>query len=188
MVTQNLRLAQSGLEPVMLDQLFEERYLPDPLVQMARASRHRRPRVVITGISVLAPNGNTIEEFWKNTLAGVSGIAPIARFDPSPYPSRVAGEVKGFDPRDFMDFKEARRMARCSQFAIACAKMAAHDARLELPVEDRERVGVMVGTAVGGIDSTEEGLNTMFSKGWNRVSAFCHRRSHAECACVFTSA
>ena len=98
----------------MLDQLFEERYLPEPLVQMVRATRQRRPRVVITGMGVLAPNGNTVKEFWANSLAGVSGVAAIERWDASPYPSRVAGLVKNFDSREYMDFKEARRMARCS--------------------------------------------------------------------------
>lgn len=165
-------LPTSSIEPVMLDQLFEERYVPEPLAQMARVTRHRRPRVVISGISALAPNGNSISEFWENTLAGKSGLAPIARFDASPFPSRVGGEIKNFEPRDFMDFKEARRMARCSQFAIACARMAAHDARLELPVENRERVGVLMGTAVGGVDATEEGMQILISKGWQRVSPF----------------
>lgn len=165
-------LPSPTVEPVMLDQLFEERYMPEPFVQMVRAARHRRPRVVVTGISALAPNGNTVKEFWANTLAGKSGLAPIARFDALSFPSRVGGEIKNFDPRDFMDFKEARRMARCSQFAIACAKMAAHDAHLELPVANRERVGVLMGTAVGGIDATEEGMHVMIEKGWSRVSPF----------------
>lgn len=165
-------LPASTLEPVMLDQLFEERYIPEPLAQMARATRQRKPRVVITGIGVLSPNGNTVQEFWDNTLAGKSGLASITRFDASAYPARVGGEVKNFEPRDFMDAKEARRMARCSQFALACARMAAHDARLELPVAPRERVGVLIGTAVGGIDATEEGMRTMLSKGWQRVSPF----------------
>jgi beta-ketoacyl-acyl-carrier-protein synthase II len=162
----------------MLDQLFEERYMleqdlvPNPLLQMARASRHRRPRIVITGMSVLSPNGNTVQEFWENTLAGKSGIGTIARFDASSFPSRVGGEIKNFEPREFMDFKEARRIARCSQFAIACAKRAARDARLELPVENRERVGVLIGTAVGGIDATEEGMHILIEKGWQRVSPF----------------
>jgi 3-oxoacyl-[acyl-carrier-protein] synthase II len=165
-------LSSPTIESVMLDQLLEEQYVPEPLTQMARVTRHRRPRVVVTGISVLAPNGNTIKEFWQNTLAGKGGIEAITRFDASALPSRVGGAVKNFDPRDFMEAKEARRMARCSQFAIACAKMAARDARLELPVENRERVGVLLGTAVGGIDATEEGLHVMIEKGWNRVSPF----------------
>lgn len=162
----------AAIEPVMMDQLFEERFRTDPLVQMARAARPRRPRVVITGMAVLAPNGNTVAEFWENSLAGVSGLGPITRFDASPYPSRVAGEVKGFEPREFMDAKDARRMARCSQFAIACAQMAARDAGLELPIADREQAGVLMGTAVGGIDATEEGIRVMLEKGWNRVSPF----------------
>lgn len=162
----------------MLDQLFEERYLqgqeyvPEPLLQMARAARQRRPRVVITGIGVISPNGNTVKEFWQNTLDGKSGISQITRFDASKYPSRVAGQVKNFEPRDFIDFKEARRMARCSQFAIACAKMAAQDAQLVLPVENRERVGVLIGTAVGGVDTTEESMHIMIEKGWSRMSPF----------------
>lgn len=155
----------------MLDQLFEDRYLPEPLVQMVRSTRPRRPRVVITGMSVLAPNGKTVDEFWKNSLAGVSGISAIS-WDASPFPARVAGQVKNFEARDFMDFKEARRMARCSQFAIACARMAAQDAGIQLPVEDRERVGVLIGTAVGGVDSTEEATRIMIEKGWNRMSPF----------------
>lgn len=162
----------------MLDQLFEERYLPgqeyvpEPLLQMVRAARQRRPRVVITGIGVISPNGNTVEEFWQNTLDGKSGISQITRFDASKYPSRVAGQVTNFEPKDFMDLKEARRMARCSQFAIACAKMAAQDAQLVLPVENRERVGVLIGTAVGGVDTTEESLHIMIEKGWSRMSPF----------------
>lgn len=165
-------LPATVIEPVMLDQRFEERYVPEPLAQMARAARRRRPRVVITGLSALSPNGNSVQEFWANTLAGKSGVAPIARFDASEFPSRVGGEIKNFEPRDFMDAKEARRMARCSQFAIACARLAAQDARLELPVVQRERVGVLLGTAVGGIDATEEGMRTMLGKGWQRVSPF----------------
>lgn len=159
-------------EPVMLDQLFEERYLPEPLAQMARVSRHRRPRVVITGIGILSPNGNGVDEFWKNTLAGQSGISAITRWDASGYPSRVAGQVKNFEPRDFIDFKEARRMARISQFAVACAKMAAKDACIELPVENRERVGVLFGTAIGGVDVMEDGMHLVIEKGWNRLSPF----------------
>lgn len=159
-------------EPVMLDQLFEERYLPEPLVQMTRAARSRRPRIVISGLAVLSPNGSTLDEFWANTLAGQSGITEITRWDPSAYPSRIAGQIKSFEPREFMDFKEARRMSRCSQFAVACARMAAQDACLQLPVENRERVGVLFGTAIGGVDVMEDGMHVMIEKGWNRISPF----------------
>ncbi len=135
-------------------------------------ARRRRPRVVVTGLSVIAPNGNTLDEFWGSCLAGKSGIATITRFDASGYPCRFAGEVKNFEPRDFIDFKEARRMSRCSQFAVACARMAAADARLTLPAEDCERVGVYIGTAVGGYDQIEAGIRTMLNKGWQRISPF----------------
>jgi 3-oxoacyl-[acyl-carrier-protein] synthase II len=157
---------------VVLERLAAEDLRPEPLVEMALASRPRRPRIVITGISALAPNGNTKDEFWASCLAGRSGVGPITHFDPSAFPTRFAAEVKNFDPRDFMEFKEARRMSRCSQYAIACAKMAAIDAGIPLPVEDGERVGVLVGTAVGGFDKAEEGIRALASKGWQRVSPF----------------
>lgn len=147
-------------------------FRPEPLVELARTSRPRRTRVVVTGASALAPNGNSKEEFWTNCLAGRSGVGPITRFDASAFPTRFAAEVKNFDPRDFMDFKEARRMSRCSQFAVACSVMAAKDAQIELPVEDAERVGVSVGTAVGGYDKAEEGIKALAAKGWSRVSPF----------------
>ncbi|MGB8644673.1 MAG: beta-ketoacyl-ACP synthase II [Anaerolineae bacterium] len=156
----------------ILDRWEQDDYRPEPLNEFAPLTRHRRPRVVITGIGVIAPNGNTPEEFWANCLAGKSGTGPITRFDASGLPCRVAGEVKNFDPRDYIDFKEARRMARCSQFAIACARMAAADARLILPVANPERVGIYMGTAVGGYDQIEIGIRTEVTKGWQRISPF----------------
>lgn len=160
------------LEPLAVPDLFEQGMVPEPLAQMARVTWHRRPRVVVTGISVLTPIGNTVEDFWANALAGKNGITTVTRFDASSFPSRVAGEIKGFDPRDYMDAKEARRMARCSQLALACARMAAQDAHLELPVVNRERAGVYFGTAVGGVDAIEDGIRTMIGKGWQRISPF----------------
>lgn len=171
-----LRLSQIGSSPLAPDAVLErwgaEAFRPQPLVELALAARPRRPRIVITGAAALAPNGNTLEEFWSNCLAGRGGVGPITRFDASTFPTRFAAEVKNFDPRDFMDFKEARRMSRCSQFAVACAVMAAKNAGVELPVEDAERVGVSVGTAVGGYDKAEEGIRALASKGWQRVSPF----------------
>ena len=163
----------STLSPENLLERWEAgEFRPEPLVELVRASRPRRPRVVITGLAALAPNGNSKDEFWANCLAGRSGVGPITHFDPSSFPTRFAAEVKNFDPRDYMDFKEARRMSRCSQYAIACAKMAAIDAHIALPVEDSERVGITVGTAVGGFDKAEEGIRALATKGWQRVSPF----------------
>ncbi len=156
----------------VLDHTGTDEFRPEPLLEFARTAKPRRPRVVITGLSALAPNGNTSEEFWANTLAGKSGIAPITLFDARAYNTRFAAEVKNFDPAKFMNFKEARRMSRCSQFAIACAQMAAADARLTLPVENAERVGVLMGTAVGGYDMSQAGISTLLTKGWQRVSPF----------------
>ena len=116
----------------VLDEWETDEFRPEPLLEMAHATRRRRPRVVITGLSALAPNGNTAEEFWANCLAGVGGIGPITRFDASAYTTHFAAEVKNFEPKDFMDFKEARRMSRTSQFIVACCQQAAADARLEL--------------------------------------------------------
>ncbi len=160
-------LQEAGIEP-----WEEAQFRPEPLPQMVLATRPRRPRVVITGIAAIAPNGNTAEEFWANTLAGKSGVAPITRFDASQYPTRFAAEVKNFEPRDFMEPKEARRISRASQFVIAAAQMAAADARLVLPLEDGERAGVYMGTAVGGFDSAELGIKTLFEKGHQRLSPF----------------
>lgn len=163
-------------QSISRSEIFEEwesgGFQPEPLVEIARANRPRRTRIVITGLSALAPNGNTTEEFWANCLAGRTGVGPITRFDASEFSTRFAAEVKNFEPRDFMDFKEARRMSRCSQFAIACAKMAALDGHVSLPVEDAERVGILVGTAVGGFDKAEEGIRALAGKGWQRVSPF----------------
>ena len=83
-----------------------------------------RPRVVITGMGMLSPLGNSVEESWDNLLSGRSGIGPITQFDASEFPTRIAGEVKNFVARDHMDFKEARRMSRASQLAVAAARMA----------------------------------------------------------------
>ena len=89
-----------------------------------------RPRVVITGLGMLSPLGNTVEESWANMMAGRSGISRITQFDAAELPTRIAGEVKNFVARDHMDFKEARRMSRASQLAVAAARMAVADAGL----------------------------------------------------------
>ncbi len=103
-------------------------------------------RVVVTGMGALSPVGNTAPATWEAFLAGRSGAAPVTQFDASRYNSRIAAEVKGFSPADHLDPKEARRMARCSQFAVVAAREAVADAGLDLASEDRERVAVAIGT------------------------------------------
>ena len=141
-----------------------------------------RPRIVLTGIGVLSPLGNTLAESWANAVAGRSGIAPITQFDPGDLPCSIAGEVKGFQAKDYMNFKEARRMSRSSQFAIAAAKMAMEDAGLGEQVPDPERAGVIVGTGMGGFDRADESLQIYREHGLARVSPFAITSSLANMA------
>ncbi|MEJ2753821.1 MAG: beta-ketoacyl-ACP synthase II, partial [Chloroflexota bacterium] len=131
-----------------------------------------RPRVVITGIGAISPLGHTAQESWQSLLEGRSGIGPITQFDPSGLPVTIAGEVKDFDPGDYMNFKEARRMSRASQLAVAAAQMAIADAGLPEALPNPERAGVLVGTGVGGFEVAEEQVTVYRTKGYSRVSPF----------------
>ncbi|HET7036650.1 MAG TPA: beta-ketoacyl-ACP synthase II, partial [Thermomicrobiaceae bacterium] len=129
-------------------------------------------RVVVTGVGAVTPIGNDAQTFWKNLLAGVSGVDRITAFDPSNLEVRIAAEVKDFDPRQFIDFKEARRMDRFSQFAVVATGEALRDARLEITPEDSERVGVMINTGGGGIPALTREVLNHHTKGPRRVSPF----------------
>ncbi|MGD9145123.1 MAG: beta-ketoacyl-ACP synthase II [Anaerolineae bacterium] len=134
--------------------------------------REIKERVVITGMGAITALGLTVDETWAGLIAGRSGITEITQFDPSHLPIRIAGEVKGFDARDYIPFKEARRMARCSQLAVAAAVQAMEDAALGEQVPDPERSGVVIGTGLGGFDFAMEGINTYQTKGLRRVNPF----------------
>ena len=129
-------------------------------------------RVVITGMAVISPIGTGLDKFWENLLGGKSGIGPITRFDASAFPTRFAGEVKDFDPSLYMDKKEARRMDRFTQFAVSGAKMAIQDAGIDLEKLQKDRVGVVLGSGIGGMDTLEETARTLHEKGPGRVSPF----------------
>ncbi len=129
-----------------------------------------RRRVVVTGVGAVTPLALTAEETWRGLLEGQSGIGPITQFDASPFPSRIAGEVKGFDPGRYIPFKEARRMARASWFAIAAAQEALTGAGLEPPLGDR--AGVLIGTAVGGLEWAFAQARAFWEEGLSRVSPF----------------
>jgi len=127
-------------------------------------------RVVITGMGAISPIGNTLEENWANVKAGKCGIDEITSFDTADQAVKLAGEVKDFDPTLYMDFKEAKRMARFSQFAVSAAVQAVNDAKLDLETIDKERFGVILGSGIGGLGDIEEGTLTLEHKGPRRVS------------------
>ena len=129
-------------------------------------------RVVVSGLGAVAPNGIGVESFWQNIIGGVSGIAPITRFDASKHDTRIAGEVKGFDPLQWLEKKEVRKMDLFIQYAVAAAQMAHDDSGLKVTDDNRERVGVFVGTGMGGIPALEESHNILLEKGPGRISAF----------------
>jgi len=131
-----------------------------------------RPRVVITGRGVISSLGHTADETWRGLLHGRSGIGTITQFDSSHLPVHIAGEVKDFDPSRYMDFKEARRVSRASQLAIAATVMALADAGLDAPLSAPERVATVIGTGAGGLEVADRELGVLRSKGFNRVSPF----------------
>ena len=129
-------------------------------------------RVVITGLGAVTPIGIGKDEFWKGLLEGRNGIEKITRFDPTEYGAQIAGEVKDFEPADFIDKKEAKRMDRYAQFAVAAAKMAIEDAKLDLEKEDKERIGTYIGAGIGGIETMHNQYEKFFAKGPSRISPF----------------
>jgi 3-oxoacyl-[acyl-carrier-protein] synthase II len=134
-----------------------------------------RHRVVITGLGLLTPVGNDVESAWTALLAGTSGAAPITHFEATEkFSVRFACEVDGFDPEQYMDRKEARRTDRFAQFAMAVAEQAVRDAGLgdDLAPADSERVGVLIGSGIGGIATFEEQAKIMIERGPGRVSPF----------------
>lgn len=129
-------------------------------------------RVVITGMGALTPLGNSVTEFWQGCVEGRSGIDWITLCDATNYGVKVDGEVRNFDPQDFMDRKEARRMARFSQFSVAAASMAIADSGLKTAEEDTTRIGVLLGNGNGGYPETDDAMRTIIAKGGNRLDPF----------------
>lgn len=131
-----------------------------------------KKRVVVTGLGMVSPVGTGKEVFWESLVAGKSGIVPITRFDASGISTRIAGEVRDFDPLNYLDKKEARRMDRITQFACAGAQIALDDAGVKAEDLDPERVAVLFGSGVGGIETLEEQARTLINKGPGRISPF----------------
>ncbi len=134
-----------------------------------------RPRVVITGLGAITPIGLSVPEFWDGLAAGRSGIGRITQFNADNLPCQIAGEVRDFDIKrytDFLEYKSARRMARCSQMAVVAAREALVDAGYADGFPEPERVGVVIGTAMGGLDKIDEGTMALRAQGWTKVSPF----------------
>jgi len=129
-------------------------------------------RAVITGMGVISPVGNHLDEFWNNLLEGKSGIGLLTRFDTSDLPTKVAAEVKYFEPTEWINKKESRHMDRFAQFAIAAAKMAVQDAGLDFEKVDKERAGAVMGCGIGGVITFEEQKEILMSKGSGRITPF----------------
>jgi 3-oxoacyl-[acyl-carrier-protein] synthase II len=133
----------------------------------------QKNRVVITGLGIISPLGNDVSTLWRALKDGKSGVGTITSFDATGFDSRIAGEVKGFDPRLYgMSFKDVKRMDKFAQYAVAAAKQAIESSGLDLNKEDKERIGALVGSGIGSLYTIEEELKNMLHKGPSRMSPF----------------
>ncbi|MDQ0245317.1 3-oxoacyl-[acyl-carrier-protein] synthase II [Bacillus fengqiuensis] len=131
-----------------------------------------KKRVVVTGLGAVTPIGNDVETAWSNAIAGVSGIGPLTRLNADEYPAKVAAQLKDFQPENYFDKKEARKMDRFTQYAVAASLMAVKDAQLEITDEIAPRVGVWIGSGIGGMETFEQQYEIFQEKGYRRVSPF----------------
>ncbi|UCE30468.1 MAG: beta-ketoacyl-ACP synthase II [Burkholderiales bacterium] len=131
-----------------------------------------RRRAVVTGLGIVSPVGNTVEAAWDNVVAGRSGIGRITRFDPSPYSSQIAGEVRDFDLESYIPAKEARHMDAFIHFGIAAGMQAIRDSGIDFEREDLERVGVVVSSGIGGLPMIEQNHTELLNRGPRRISPF----------------
>ena len=129
-------------------------------------------RVVVTGLGAISPVGIGKEKFWSAVTSGTNGIGRITQFDPTDYGSQIAGEVLDFDPVQFIDKKEIKRMDRYTQFALAATRLAFDDAKIDVEKIDGERAGVFVGTGIGGMSTLHNQYQKLFEKGPSRISPF----------------
>ncbi|MFH0839218.1 MAG: beta-ketoacyl-ACP synthase II [Candidatus Omnitrophota bacterium] len=129
-------------------------------------------RVVITGLSAISPVGNTKDEFWKSLVESKGGVGLARSFDTKDFSTKIAAEVKNFDPTPFLTPKEIRRMDRFVQYAVACSKMVLHDAGIDLAKEDSHRIGVLVGSGIGGLPTIEQQHSAFLKGGPSKISPF----------------
>ena len=139
---------------------------------MVETTRNGRKRVVVTGMGVMSPLGESVDTFWDGLASGRSGIGPMTLCDTTGFPCRVAGEVSEFDPEEYIDRREARRMARFSQLAVAAAQEAIAQSALDLRQVDTDRFGVLLGNGNGGFPTIEENVRVLVEKGGMRMNPF----------------
>jgi 3-oxoacyl-[acyl-carrier-protein] synthase II len=135
-------------------------------------SQMEKRRVVVTGLGAVTPLGLDVETTWKGILEGKSGIGPLTRVNAEEYPAKVAAQINDFNPETFMDRKEARKMDRFTQYAVASALMAVEDAKLMITDENADRIGVWIGSGIGGMETFEEQYEIFQKRGYRRVSPF----------------
>jgi len=128
--------------------------------------------VVVTGLGLVAPNGNTVAESWQNTVNGVSGIGPITAFDAAEFPTRIAGEIKNFDIGKYLSPKEARKMDPFIHYGMAAAIQAIEDAGIEVTPANAKRIGTIIGSGIGGLPGIEKGYQSFLDGGPRRISPF----------------
>ncbi len=131
-----------------------------------------KKRVVVTGIGAVTPLGNNVETTWENIVAGKSGVGPLTRLNADDYPAKVAAELKDFDPESYVERKEARKMDRFTQYAVAASMMAIENSKLDINEGNAHRVGVWIGSGIGGLETFENQFETFQKRGYRRVSPF----------------
>jgi len=129
-------------------------------------------RVVVTGIGAVTPLGNDIDTTWSNIVSGKSGVGPLTRLNPDDYPAKVVAEVKEFNVENFIEKKDARKMDRFTHYAVAASLMAVKDSSLEINEQNSHRVGVWIGSGIGGMETFEQQYETFLNRGYRRVSPF----------------
>ena len=137
---------------------------------MAQGAHNRGDEVVVTGFGAVTPVGNDRETTWRNLVAGRSGVGPVTHFEPKGFPTRIAAEVRDFDPASVLEGKRLRRSARFTQFAVAAAREAIADAGLDLAAEDPARMGAVVNAAVAGFDTVEAATRALVDEAFRRIS------------------
>jgi len=129
-------------------------------------------RVVVTGMGVVSPLGHEVHEFWQNLLAGKNGIDTITGFDTADFTTKFAAEIKDFSPEEFIDRKESRRMDRFTQFAVVAAGKAVKHSGIDFDNEDKDRIGVIVSSGIGGMQTFEQQSRALIERGPRRISPF----------------